>query len=76
MPVMDGVATLRAIRERERERGLRAVPALAITAHPLSGRGRHLAAEGFAGALAKPIDGDALADAAARCLPDLPDARA
>jgi two-component system, cell cycle response regulator DivK len=52
MPVLDGYATLRAIREDPR---LAALPVLALTAFAMRGDAEKAAAAGFDGYLTKPI---------------------
>lgn len=57
MPVMDGMQTVAAIREREQQLGLPAVPIIALTANAMQGdRERYLAAD-IQGYVAKPVDG-------------------
>ncbi|MHB8901069.1 MAG: PAS domain S-box protein, partial [Thermoguttaceae bacterium] len=55
MPIMDGYAATRIIRQRER-RGGRRVPILALTAHATMEHRENCAAAGMDGYLAKPID--------------------
>ncbi len=54
MPVMDGLAAIQIIRERESTTGAH-VPVIALTAHAMSGDKDRCIAAGFDGYLAKPI---------------------
>jgi two-component system, sensor histidine kinase and response regulator len=54
MPEMDGFLALRAIREREEERGGH-LPVIALTAHAMQGDRERCISAGFDGYLAKPI---------------------
>ena len=56
MPVLDGLAVLRALREREAEAGLPRTPVVAMTAHAMAGDRERFLAEGCDGYLAKPVD--------------------
>jgi PAS domain S-box-containing protein len=68
MPGRDGYALVEALRELERARGRRPIPAIALTAYAgKEDRDRVLAA-GFHVHVAKPIDPDVLADTVARAL--------
>ncbi|HUA19833.1 MAG TPA: ATP-binding protein [Bryobacteraceae bacterium] len=70
MPVMDGYAAVRAIREHENKRGAPATPVLALTAHAFEeARERSLAA-GCTDHLTKPIAKAALLAAIARHAPE------
>ncbi|MEM6679669.1 MAG: ATP-binding protein, partial [Pseudomonadota bacterium] len=55
MPVMDGVATLQAIRRRERALGIPERPALAVTAHAFTSQADSFIAAGFEARLSKPL---------------------
>lgn len=55
MPVMDGMAALAAIREREKS-GKKRLPVLMATSHDLPGDRARLIAAGADGYVAKPID--------------------
>ncbi len=68
MPVMSGVEVVRAIRERETERGGH-VPALALTARAMKEKRESLSAEGFDGYVAKPFSLAVLLDELRKCLP-------
>ena len=59
MPGEDGFAVLARIRALERSRGVRRVPAIAVTAVTQTDRGRLLAA-GFQELVGKPVDTDRL----------------
>lgn len=59
MPIMDGVETVKAIREREQERGTH-VPVVALTAHAMSGDERRLLDAGMDAYIAKPIRSEVL----------------
>ena len=65
MPVMDGYAATRAIREFEHERGRAPTPVLALTAHALSGDDEKSLAAGCDAHLTKPIRKKALLQAIA-----------
>jgi signal transduction histidine kinase/CheY-like chemotaxis protein len=54
MPVMDGLAAIHILRERESKTGAR-TPVIALTAHAMSGDKDRCLAAGFDGYLAKPI---------------------
>ncbi len=56
MPVMDGLAAARAIREREAETGRRRTPIVALTADAMSHQEQACLAAGMDGRLTKPID--------------------
>jgi CheY-like chemotaxis protein len=55
MPEMDGMETLAAIRAREAALGLRAVPAIAVTANAMAHQVETYLGAGFAAHVAKPI---------------------
>ncbi len=55
MPGMDGVATLRELRRRERRAGRAPMPALAVTANAFPHQVAQYRAAGFAGHVAKPV---------------------
>ena len=56
MPVMDGVAAARAIRDREAATGRARTPILAVTANAMTHQVAEYAAAGIDGMVAKPID--------------------
>jgi signal transduction histidine kinase/CheY-like chemotaxis protein len=60
MPVMDGVAAARAIRERERAEGRARTPILALSANAMSHQVAEYRAAGMDGHVAKPIEVQAL----------------
>ncbi|MCW4114291.1 ATP-binding protein [Aurantimonas sp. MSK8Z-1] len=60
MPGMDGVAATRALRERERERGVRPTPILALTANVLCEEVERFRGAGMDDVIAKPIKRDCL----------------
>jgi len=66
MPEMDGHEATRRIRARERERGARAVPILALTAHASPADARASLAAGCDGHMTKPFDRRALLEAIRR----------
>ena len=68
MPQRDGYALVAALRELERARGWRAIPAIALTAYAGRDDRERLLAAGFHIHVAKPIDPDVLADTVARAL--------
>jgi PAS domain S-box-containing protein len=68
MPLRDGYALVEALRELERARGRRAIPAIALTAYAGRDDRERLLAAGFQVHVAKPIDPDVLADTVARAL--------
>jgi len=65
MPVMDGFAATREIRERERATLARRTPIVAVTAHALSGDESRCLEAGMDGYVAKPYTRDQLRDALA-----------
>jgi PAS domain S-box-containing protein len=67
MPVMDGIATIRAIRERESAHGCH-IPVLAVTAHALAGDREKLLNLGFDGYVAKPFFTNELGKEIHRCM--------
>ena len=67
MPVMDGIATIAAIREQETVHGNH-IPVLAVTAYALKGDRDHLLQLGFDGYLAKPFLVKELAHEIWRCM--------
>lgn len=69
MPNVDGLEAARQIRALEAERGLPAMPLLALTAHVGEEMGERLKAEGFVAFLTKPLRKDVLLDALAAALP-------
>ena len=68
MPHRDGYALVEALRELERARGRRPIPAIALTAFAGRDDRDRLLAAGFQVHVAKPIDPDVLADTVARTL--------
>jgi len=68
MPVMDGVAATRAIRERERAAGRPRTPILAVTANAMTHQVADYEAAGMDGMVPKPIDITALLAAMQRAL--------
>jgi PAS domain S-box-containing protein len=68
MPQRDGYALVGALRELERARGRRSIPAIALTAFAGRDDRDRLLAAGFQVHVAKPIDPDVLADTVARAL--------
>ena len=66
MPVMDGYAATRAIRQRERQMGLRRVPIIAVTAHVLEGEREHVLASGMDDHVPKPVTPSSLEGMLAR----------
>ncbi|WP_022663003.1 hybrid sensor histidine kinase/response regulator [Paucidesulfovibrio longus] len=62
MPVMDGLAATRAIRQDAELGAMRIVPILALTAHAMSGHKDKFLAAGMDGYLPKPVDMNILAD--------------
>jgi CheY-like chemotaxis protein len=59
MPVLDGFAVVRAIRENPR---LAALPVLAVTAYAMQGDRERILSSGFDGYLSKPINAKSLAE--------------
>lgn len=57
MPVLDGIAALRALRNDERTRG---IPVIAVTAFSTKEQLEPIAAAGFEAVVTKPIDVDSL----------------
>jgi PAS domain S-box-containing protein len=68
MPQRDGYALVEALRELERARGRRPIPAIALTAYAGRDDRDRLLAAGFQVHVAKPIDPDVLAETVARAL--------
>ena len=54
MPVLDGIAVIRRIREHSR---FASMPVLAVTANAMQGTRERVLSEGFSGYVTKPIDG-------------------
>jgi len=71
MPVMDGYAATRALREREVDLGTRRVPVVALTANALVGDAEQCLAAGMDDHLAKPYTRHQLGSMLGRWLPDL-----
>jgi CheY-like chemotaxis protein len=65
MPVLDGYAVVRKIRENP---GLTSLPILAITAYAMQGDREKILHSGFDGYLSKPVNAHALADELERLL--------
>lgn len=66
LPQMDGIEVLKRMRA---DAALKEVPAIALTAHAMSGDRERFLAEGFAGYVTKPIMDDALLlEEITRCL--------
>ena len=63
MPVMDGLTATRLIREREREKGGRRTPILALTANAMPEHAQASADAGADGHLSKPIAAAKLVEA-------------
>ena len=72
MPVIDGFAATRLIREHEARIGLPRTPIIALTANALSGDREHCLAQGMDDYLSKPIELHALSELLARWLADTP----
>jgi signal transduction histidine kinase/ActR/RegA family two-component response regulator len=70
MPVMDGIAAAKEIRETERAEQLRRTPILALTANALVHQVEEYLAAGMDGHVAKPIEISKLYDAMSRVLSD------
>ncbi len=68
MPEMDGIETLRHIRDREKESG-RNVPVICLTADAIEGARQRYIDEGFTDYLTKPIDAHALKKMVKKYLP-------
>jgi len=68
MPVMDGFAATRLIREHEAKSGMRRTPIIALTANALTGDREHCLAHGMDDYLSKPIELRQLGALAARWL--------
>jgi len=66
MPVMDGVATTRAIRDSETLGGKSRIPIIAMTAYAMTGDREKFLAVGMDDYIAKPVDMEALAAIIAR----------
>ncbi|WP_165667171.1 response regulator [Metapseudomonas otitidis] len=69
MPVMDGLAATRCLREREREQDGGRIPILAMTANAMAGDRERCLAAGMDDHIAKPIDPEKLYAALLRWLP-------
>jgi CheY-like chemotaxis protein len=69
MPVLDGYAATRRIRERERERGACRTPVLAMTASVLPSDSARCREAGMDDLVPKPIDPEVLRAALARWVP-------
>lgn len=72
MPVMDGYAATREIRNWEAATGQARVPVVALTAHALAGAAAEARAAGCDGHLSKPVERDELMQAIARFTPCQP----
>jgi CheY-like chemotaxis protein len=66
MPVMDGIAATRAIREKEKG-GMRRMPIVALTAHAMRGDENALLEAGMDAYVSKPVSADRLFAAIAAC---------
>ena|GEM_PF-1811949 len=73
MPVLDGFAAVRKLREREREAALPRIHVIAVTAHALAGIADRCRAVGMDDFLTKPVHIDALEAALARVRPVSPE---
>ncbi|PCD00521.1 hybrid sensor histidine kinase/response regulator [Halopseudomonas pelagia] len=62
MPVMDGMQTIAAIRQRAQQQGLMPVPIIALTANAMKGDRERYLAEDIQGYVSKPVDGPLLID--------------
>lgn len=60
MPVMDGIAATRRIKEIEKSRGIKQTPVIALTAHGLSGDRERILAAGLDDYFAKPFEREKL----------------
>jgi two-component system, sensor histidine kinase and response regulator len=69
MPIMDGFAAARAIREMESSHGHRRIPIVAMTANAMAGDRERCEAAGMDDYLAKPYSGAALHEKLSRWLP-------
>ncbi|HLY78298.1 MAG TPA: response regulator, partial [Caulobacteraceae bacterium] len=76
MPVMDGIAAAKAIREAERVERLSRTPILALTANALVHQVEEYLAVGMDGHVAKPIEISKLYDAMSRVLSEPAEAEA
>lgn len=65
MPVLDGFAVIRTLRENPR---LATLPALAVTAYAMQGDREKILSSGFDGYLSKPVDARSLAEELDRLL--------
>ena len=72
MPEMSGLEATAAIRMLERERGLPAVPIIAVTAHALKGDRERYLESGMDGYVAKPLSVEALKAEMQRCMANAP----
>jgi CheY-like chemotaxis protein/HPt (histidine-containing phosphotransfer) domain-containing protein len=68
LPIMDGYAATRAIREWEHSRGLQRVPILALTAHAFNGAAADSLQAGCDGHLTKPVERNELFEAMAKVM--------
>ncbi len=73
MPLLDGFAVVRAIRENPR---LAALPVLAVTAYAMRGDRERILTSGFDGYLSKPINAKSLAEELERLLQERDDQNA
>lgn len=70
MPIMDGFEATAAIRKREADLGLPALPIIALTANAISGDREHCLAQGMSDYLSKPFAQEQLHELLARWLPE------
>ncbi|MDZ7651242.1 MAG: response regulator [Burkholderiaceae bacterium] len=73
MPVLDGLATTRAWREREAQRGRARLPIVALTANAMTSDRERCLEAGMDDYLAKPVRREQLAQMLARWLPAEPE---
>jgi signal transduction histidine kinase/DNA-binding NarL/FixJ family response regulator len=69
MPGMDGIETLRRLREQSGQNATPEMPVIVLTAHTAAGAAGRFLDEGFAACLAKPVTGAELEAALLRLLP-------